>query len=356
MKSQIIKSMTSFDSPEKQVRASGILVNLMVFFQILNTTRLGVYNFLPDDELILRYAGDLTQYYGGRRYFINLPFCVYGLITTQFLLQIRYCDFSQLKWLEIFAVLSGLPGSSFSKIGITDRMVARRLIIFSSYFLYLFNPFLIVSVIFTFLFFSMFAFLSNLVGAELLLFATPAIILDLTWEFVTGGLGCTLLVIFSITCYYLKIRIKQANHEISRLVSNSSRKNVSNGKKSQKYKVRIKYFNLMISRNIKELNEICISINSCDKFFSIVLAGIIFLMVPTNTFYLYSLIHEKFDLILMEYFFYALFIFCCSVMIGFVLIAALIESQIKSLYPVLNSLACSDQIDLEVRFKVNLNK
>jgi hypothetical protein len=180
----------------------------------------------------------------------------------------------------------------------------------------------------------------------------------LIWEFFTAVIGCSFVIIFSIPCFYLKIRIKQANHAFRKLILNPPKnkpKDVSTERNSSNDIVKIIGFNLMISRHLKELNRICVSMASYNKFFSVNLAAVVVFIVPTNTFYLHNLINEKFDLILLEFCFYFLIVICGSILIIYVFMASLMESEMRKLYPLLNSLNCSNLIDLKVRFKVKLS-
>jgi len=215
-KAQLIKSMSSFDSPESQIRTEGKWYHFMVLNQIFSAIRYGIYIVLPDDEIILKYAGDLNQYYGGKRYLLNLPFTVYSILTAQSLLQMHYFNFDQIEWLRICAVLSGLPGSSFSKIGITDKKMAKQLMIFSSYILITIYELVIMASSLNFVWFSFMCYLANFSMFDLIIFGLTFQVIDLIFFFIITIVASSMIGTFSITCLYLKIRFKQVNSVFSK--------------------------------------------------------------------------------------------------------------------------------------------
>jgi hypothetical protein len=339
-KAHLIKSMTSFDSPESQIRTKGIWYYFMVFNQLFNAIRYGSYIFLPNDEIILKYAGDLTQYYGGIRYFLNLPFTVYSIITLQYLLQMGYFNFDQIEWLRICAVLSGLPGSSFSKIGITDKKMAKQLMIFSSYMLISIYELVIGAMTVNFLWYSLMCYLGNFSMLDLIIFGLPYQAINLIWVYVLSIVAGSTIATFSVTCLYLKIRFKQVNLAFSNL-----NKLIKIGKKHIE-------LNRKISPKLNELNRICILTDTYNKFFSILIFGVLIFLVPTTNLFLYNLVYEHIDSILIKGCFYFMFITCSFLLFITIFTAGLIESEARRLYPVLNSMICSNLINLEVRLKV----
>jgi hypothetical protein len=261
-------------------------------------------------------------------------------MTAQCLLQMRYFNFNQLGWLRILAVLSGLPGSSFSKIGIRDEKMAKKLLIVSSNMLFFVYQLVIGTTTLNFLLFVLMCYVANFSLFDYMLHGLPFQVMNLIWAFVLTIVAGSFIATFVITSFYLKIRFKQVNLVLSKL-----------NKLSNIGEIVVEY-DQKISLKLDELNRVCILTDEYNKFFSILIFGGLLSLVPTTTFYLYQLIYEKTDLLLIKSLFCFLLITFIFILIITTLTASLIDSEARRLYPVLNSLICSNCINLQVRLKV----
>ncbi len=95
--------------------------------------------------LLIRYTYDIDSifrlssmpYYGGKRHLLDVPYLFYTILSLQTLLNTHDFPFEQLEWLKVFAVLDGIKGRTFKKIGINDKKLARHLIQLSSKIFYI---------------------------------------------------------------------------------------------------------------------------------------------------------------------------------------------------------------------------
>jgi len=183
---KLIKSYRTFELVEKELRKHDKSYYLVIFILLLNSIRFGFYTFAPDDEQILKYSGDLHHYYGGRRQLLVIPFCLYTVLAFQFLLKFNYCKIDQLEWFKIFGVINGLEESTFSKIGIYDERLAKRLIILSSWILLNANVGIVDFLSFGFLLNFNLAN-DNQFGLDFFLVGIPVVIINSVWVFYAAG-------------------------------------------------------------------------------------------------------------------------------------------------------------------------
>jgi len=149
----LLRSYKTFELVETDLRKNDKYFKFIMFFHIFNTIRWLVYIFLPEYEPILKYLGCLTQYYGGKRHLLIIPFFSYGLNAIHSMLRMNYSKISRLEWLKIFSVLNGNKNSSMIKIRITNEKRAKRLIQFSAFIDMVVNCCLVVFPMFGLLFY-----------------------------------------------------------------------------------------------------------------------------------------------------------------------------------------------------------
>jgi hypothetical protein len=94
-RTKLIKNLDSFQLVETELRPNDKSFHFIKFILILNVIRYGIHIFLPEDEQILRYAGDLYQYYGGKRHLLIVP-----LFFTHFHLFNSYSTFITFLWIN----------------------------------------------------------------------------------------------------------------------------------------------------------------------------------------------------------------------------------------------------------------
>jgi hypothetical protein len=79
-----------------------------------------------------------------------------------------------------------------------------------------------------------------------------------------------------------------------------------------------------------------------------------FLMIPTTDFFLFNIIYVQFDSIAALAINYMMFFLMSSILIVTGFMSTLFESEIRKIFPLLCSIACSENMSVEVMIKVKL--
>ena len=252
---------------------------LSLFIQLLNVFRNFLYIFLPNDENILKYFGDLTQYFVSKRYFILFPFLSFSILSTSMVIIIQCSPIEDLQWLRVIAVIKGLDRTGPQMIGIYSNKLWTKFLRYTLlvvYFLFVnITVFTTLAATITFMWLA----LANYSTLDYLLFGLIWVVINSVWAFYCAGVGTGAFSLFLIVSYHMRVRVRQLIRAIEVSIQLDSVAQPS------------------ITKVCRELNDICLTLNKLNKFWSKYLAIIFTLYISTNAFLLYDLIYESLDLI-----------------------------------------------------------
>lgn len=320
--------------PSDAIRVRTRLFTFSLFIHLFNVFRNFLYLFLPNDENLLKYCGDLTQYFVSKRYLILFPFLSFSILSTSMVIIVNHSPIEDLQWLRVISVIKRLDGTDPQMIGIYSHKLWTKFLRYTYIIVYLLFINITVFTTLAATITPLWLAIANYSLLDCLLFGMVWVAMDSVWAFYCSGVGMASFSLFLIVSHHMKLRVRQVNRSLD--VSNRLNSVTESS----------------VIRICRELSDICQTQNELNRFWSKYLAIVFSLYIPTNAFLLYDLIYESLDFI--TYSAILLLFFEISVLVFMVVQSG---GALSSAFQECHSKLCSLYIRSETtkKFKVIIN-
>ena len=312
-----------------------------LFFNI----KLIVASFLPENhEYLFIIFGDLFHFLNKANAFrISIAFYIILSLISQLIYYYNYKNDIKPTFLKVFEMMSGLV--SPKSIGLTNKTEIYRLLKITRISFNICNKFFIPMILFIVIIVTTMPYINNCSLLMFIVIVIPNSLLITLTAYYVNSINLWQWIYFSIICYYLKIKLKESNQQISNIITN---KRLFNSK------------SVLVS--IRSINSIYSEINEYNNtFWSKYLLSIWFIFGFVLNLLLFSILFKGlnlfFNLLLI-----ILFLIFITMFVFIVNMSSAVNYEANKSYKLLNSLLLSYNKSLpktqlryyiSLKFKVN---
>ena len=217
VKIQFISEKLNHFEVNNEIRIKTKLFWFSLFIHLFNVFRYIFYIFLPNDERLLIYFGDWTQYFVSKRHYIIIPFLTISTLNSTMLILIRIVPLDELKWFKLLSFVKGFYHNSPQIIGLFDQNFIKKLLRRSFLFLYIILLNMGIGTTFIGFVNILWICVINYSLFDFIFFGIIGIINCSLWVFYSAGVGSASFCVYLFVSYYLKLRVKQINQYLDRL-------------------------------------------------------------------------------------------------------------------------------------------
>jgi len=218
---------------------------LIFIITIISITKI-LISLLLDEENKYYFIiiGDFFYLLGIRIHY-NIAATIYMLLSlsSQWIYYYIYKNGVKPNYLKVFEMMSGLV--SPKSIGLTDKKQIYKLLKLSKYLFFICKPITQKLIPISILTTIMIIFFMKCSITETVIFGIPNSLLFTLCSYYMNNINIWQSIYFYITCYYIKIKLKQSNEQISKIKTNRGHKSIA---------ANIRSLNLLYSE-INEYND-----------------------------------------------------------------------------------------------------